>query len=91
MVRVILLRLWLAALPFGVWFLWRAWSRHTGREMGSTPWGWLAGLGGALLAGSLILGVLFRPGHGDEVYVPAEEQAGGSLASGHYAPKGGGG
>ena len=49
--RVVLLRLLLIALPFVVWFIWRAWAKRTGgHEMGSTPWAWLLAAG-ALGAG----------------------------------------
>ena len=38
LLRVFLIRGSLVLLPFAVWFLWRAWARRSGREMGSTPY-----------------------------------------------------
>ena len=41
MLRLLLERGLLLALPFVAWFAWRAVARRTGRPMGSTPWPWL--------------------------------------------------
>jgi heme A synthase len=88
---MLLFRLALIAVPFLLWFAWRAWSRRTGREMGSTPWGWLV-LAGALLLGlSLMATAVFHPDNRGEVYVPAEADASGRVTPGHFearkAPK----
>lgn len=87
LLRVLLLRLWLVAAPFIVWFVWREWARRTGREMGATPWAWLVGIGAALLGVSLMASVLFHPDNRGQVYVPAEVQADGTLSPGRFEPK----
>ena len=50
MLRIVLSRLVLLALPFVVWFVWREIARRSGRPMGATPWAWLAAVGAALFA-----------------------------------------
>ena len=45
LLRIVLTRLLLIAAPFVVWFVWRAWARRTGREMGATPYAWLFAAG----------------------------------------------
>jgi hypothetical protein len=84
LLRQLILRGALLALPFVAWFLWRAWARRTGREMGSTPWPWLFA-GGALLVGiSLMATALFHTDNRNEVYVPGEVSADGTVSEGHF-------
>jgi cobalamin biosynthesis protein CobD/CbiB len=81
---VLILRGFLLALPFVLWFVWRAWARRTGREMGSTPWPWLFAAGALLLGISLIGTAVFHRDNRDEVYVPAEVGPGGRVTEGHF-------
>ena len=82
--RVVLLRLLLIALPFVVWFVWRAIARRTGREMGSTPYAWLFAAGAALVGLSLIGTVVFHPDNRHDRYVPAEATANGQVTKGYF-------
>jgi hypothetical protein len=82
--RIILIRLGLVAIPFVVWFLWRAWARRSGREMGSTPYAWLVAAGALLVALSLIGTVVFHPDNRHERYVPGEVTAGGKVTQGYF-------
>jgi len=84
LLRVALIRLVLAAIPFGVWFLWRAWARRSGREMGSTPYAWLVAAGALLVGLSLIGTVVFHPDNRHERYVPGEVTAGGEVTPGRF-------
>jgi type VI protein secretion system component VasK len=84
MFRIVLTRLLLAALPFAVYFVWREWARRTGREMGSTPWGWLVAAGALLVAASLFASVLIRPDNRARDYRPAEAHPGGEITPGGF-------
>jgi hypothetical protein len=86
LLRVFLLRGILVLLPFAVWFVWRAVARRTGREMGSTPYAWLAAAGAALVALSLIATVVFHPDNRRERYVPGETTASGKVTQGRFEP-----
>lgn len=86
MLRILLTRAWLVALPFVAWFAWRAWARRSGREMGSTPWPWLFAAGVALVGASMMLSVGFHPDNRDEAYVPGEISAGGAVSPGRFVP-----
>ncbi|THD64330.1 hypothetical protein [Phenylobacterium sp.] len=81
-----LARLALMAVPFIVWFAWRAWARHTGREMGATPWPWLFAAGAALAGLSLIAAAVLHPDNRRETYVPAQAAPDGSVHEGYFAP-----
>ena len=74
----------LFAVPFLIWGLWWAWSRRTGRPMGSTPWPWLFAAGAVLVGISLMAGALFHRDNRAEVYVPAEATASGQVTRGHF-------
>jgi hypothetical protein len=76
----------LVAAPFVVWFIWRAWARRTGREMGATPWPWLFGVGCVLAGLSLVATVFFHPDMAGRKYVPGEVQADGRVGPGRFAP-----
>jgi type VI protein secretion system component VasK len=82
--RIVLTRILLAALPFAVYFVWREWARRTGRPMGSTPWGWLVAAGALLVAVSLFATVLFRPDNRAQDYRPAEAHPGGKITPGGF-------
>jgi type VI protein secretion system component VasK len=84
LLRTVLLRLLLIALPFAVWFVWRAWARRSGREMGSTPYAWLFAAGAVLVGLSLIGTVVFHPDNRHERYVPGEVTPGGDVTQGHF-------
>jgi hypothetical protein len=84
LLRLVILRGALLALPFVVWFLWRAWARHTGREMGSTPWPWLFTVGAVLVGISLMATIFFRTDNRGEVYVPGEVTPSGAVTEGHF-------
>ncbi|MDB5422902.1 MAG: hypothetical protein JWQ29_318 [Phenylobacterium sp.] len=72
------------ALPFAVWFLWRAWARRTGREMGATPWPWLFAIGAVLVGLSLMATVAFHEDNRGERYVPAEAGPDGAVTGGRF-------
>lgn len=84
MLRVLLIRAALAAVPFLLWFAWAWWARRTGREMGSTPWSWLAAAGALLVAVSLLATPLFHRDNRGEVYVPGEVTSDGRVSPGRY-------
>jgi len=81
---VVLIRLVLIAIPFAVWFAWRAWARRSGRKMGSTPYPWLIAVGALLVGLSLIGTVVFHPDNRHERYVPGEVTANGEVTQGHF-------
>jgi hypothetical protein len=86
MLRLLLSRALLVALPFAVYFIWREVARRSGRPMGATPWGWLVGTG-LLLAGlSLMASVAFHHDNRGEGYVPAEAHPGGEVTPGGFDP-----
>ena len=82
LLRIVLSRLVLLALPFVVWFVWREIARRSGRPMGATPWAWLAAVGAALFALSLMAGAVFHDDNRAKVYVPAEASGDGRIVPG---------
>ncbi|MBU1375532.1 MAG: hypothetical protein KKE02_00785 [Alphaproteobacteria bacterium] len=84
MLKQILIRGALAAVPFVLWFAWAAWARRTGRPMGSTPWPWLVAAGAALLALSLMATVVFHSDNRGERYVPGESTPDGRVTKGYF-------
>jgi hypothetical protein len=82
--RILLVRLVLIALPFVVWFVWRAVALRTGREMGSTPYAWLVATSALLVALSLVATVVFHPDNRRETYVPGEVMANGAVTKGYF-------
>ncbi len=84
LLRILISRAILAALPFLAYFIWREVARRRGVEMGSTPWGWLVAAGAMLVALSLFLTVAFKGDNRDQVYVPAQAQPGGKVIPGHF-------
>jgi TRAP-type C4-dicarboxylate transport system permease small subunit len=84
LLRILVTRAALVALPFLLWFAWREVARRTGREMGSTPWAWLAAAAGMLVGLSLMATAVFHTDNRGERYVPAEVNADGRIAPGHF-------
>ena len=84
MLRLLITRAILVALPFVVWFLWRAWARRSGREMGATPWAWLFAAGALLVGVSLMVSVVFQEDNRGKRYVPAEVQPDGQVTGGRF-------
>jgi hypothetical protein len=82
--RILITRALLAAVPFAVYFAWRAWAIRSGREMGSTPWGWLVAAGAVLVALSLFATALFHTDNRSRTYVPAQAQPGGQVTPGGF-------
>ena len=72
MIRLMLLRGLLVALPFAAWFAWSWWAKRSGRTVPPAPYAWLFLGGMALMALSLFVTVLTADDHRDDVYVPAE-------------------
>jgi hypothetical protein len=87
LLRQLILRSLLIALPFAVWFLWRAWARRTGREMGSTPYAWLFAAGALLVGTSLMASAIFHRDNREDRYVPGEVTADGRVTQGYLQPK----
>lgn len=91
MVRRLLREMWprllLIAAPFAVWFIWREVALRTGRPMGATPWTWLTAIAGVLFGLSLMATALFHSDNRGQTYVPAEVEAGGHVAPGHFEKK----
>lgn len=84
MLRLLLLRGALMAAPFAIWFLWRAWATRNGREVGATPWAWLVGIAGLLLALSLLATAIFHTDTRGKTYVPGEVGPDGRVSEGRY-------
>lgn len=84
LLRVAAFRLLLIALPFAIWFVWRAWAKRSGREMGSTPYAWLFAAGALLVGLSLIGTVVFHPDNRRERYVPGEVTPSGAVTKGYF-------
>jgi hypothetical protein len=84
LLRQVIIRGALAAIPFLLWFLWAAWARRTGRPMGSTPWPWLAAAGAALIGLSLMATVVFHRDNRGERYIPGEARPDGRVTEGHF-------
>ena len=86
MLRILITRGLLLALPFAVYALWAWIARRSGRAMGTTPWGWLAGAGALLLGLSLMATVVLHPDNRGEGYVPAEAHPGGAITPAGFDP-----
>jgi TRAP-type C4-dicarboxylate transport system permease small subunit len=86
LLRLLITRAALIALPFVVWFAWRWWARRTGREMGATPYAWLFAIGAVLVGLSLMATVVFQKDNRGERYVPAEVQPDGKVAGSRFEP-----
>ncbi len=86
LLRILLTRALLVAVPFAVWFVWRAWARRSGHPMGSTPWPWLFAAGAALAGLSFIAMAVFHPDNRSDRYVPGEMTPSGAVTPGHFEP-----
>ena len=86
LLRLLITRAALVALPFVVWFVWRWWARRTGREMGATPYAWLFAIGAVLVGLSLMATVAFHKDNRGERYVPAEALPGGEVTGSRFEP-----
>lgn len=84
LLRVLLLRAALFALPFVLWFVWRAVARKLGRDPGAAPWAWLFSAGALLVVLSLMASVVFHRDNRGERYVPADTAADGSVTRGGF-------
>ena len=87
LLRLLITRALLVALPFVLWFLWSAWARRRGREMGATPWAWLLAAGGLLVGLSLMATVVFHEDNRGERYVPGEVQPDGTVTGSRFEPE----
>ena len=84
LLRILISRLVLAAIPFVVYFAWHAWVTRNGEEARRHPWGWLIAAGFVLVGLSLIATVVLSPTHYGRTYVPAQTMPDGSIKPGHY-------
>ena len=87
LLRVLIIRGALVALPFAVWLGWAWWARRTGRPMGTTPYPWLFAAGIGLLGLSLIGTVAFHRDNRTDTYVPGETTASGKVTPGRFEKK----
>ncbi|HMP63625.1 MAG TPA: hypothetical protein PKA17_11240, partial [Phenylobacterium sp.] len=71
MLSLFLVRALLVATPFAAWFLWAAWAKRRGKEIGATPWAWLVAVGGLLFGLSLMITTVFQSDNRGETYGPA--------------------
>lgn len=86
MLRLLITRAILVAVPFVIWFAWRAWAKRTGREMGATPWPWLLAAGAVLVGLSLMATAVFHKDNRGERYVPAEVLPDGKVTGSRFEP-----
>ena len=84
MLRVVLVRALLFAVPFAAWFGWRWYCRRTGRDHADTPWSWLIAAGAILAALSLLATGVLQGDNRGKTYVPAETTSDGRVAPGHF-------
>lgn len=83
MLRLILFRAALIALPILAWSLWAQIARRRGKTPGRTPWAWLIAAGLGLAAASLLItGLIAGANPPDTTYVPVESGPGGDVVSG---------
>ena len=86
LLRLLITRAILVAVPFVIWFAWRAWAKRTGREMGATPWPWLLAAGAVLVGLSLMATAVFHKDNRGERYVPAEVLPDGKVTGSRFEP-----
>ena len=84
MLRLLLSRLILAAIPFLVYFACRRWLISKGRAAKPPPWGWMVAAAAVLVGLSIVLRVATTPSNLGRQYIPAETQPDGSVKPGHY-------
>jgi hypothetical protein len=84
LLRLLILRGVLIAIPFGIWFAWTWWAKRNGREIGATPWAWLFTAGALLFGVSFMATTALRTDNRHMVYVPGEVTADGRVTEGHF-------
>jgi len=84
LLRLLVERGLLLALPFAAWFAWREVAHRTGRPMGSTPWAWLFAAGMVLVGVSLMATAVFHADNRAETYIPATTGPDGRVSPGHF-------
>jgi len=84
LLRVLIERGGLFAIPFAIWIVWAVWARRAGRPMGATPWPWLFAAGALLFGLSLMAGAIFHRDNRGETYVPAQTLASGQVIPGRF-------
>ena len=84
LLRLIVSRLLLAAIPFIVYFAWHAWIVRQGREPRATPWGWLIAAAILLVGLSLAATAVLSPSNVGRTYVPAQTLPDGSVRPGYF-------
>jgi hypothetical protein len=87
LLRLLIERGLLLALPFAAWFVWREVARRTGRPMGSTPWAWLFAAGALLVGLSLMATAVFHIDNRDQTYIPAVTHPDGQVTPGRFEQK----
>lgn len=87
MIRLLLARLLLIAVPFAIWFAYRWWAKRRGRPSPATPHVWLFLAGVLLMTTSLFLTALTSPDTRDQVYLPAEAGPDGRVTPGRYVDR----
>ena len=87
LLSLFLVRALLVATPFAAWFLWAAWAKRRGKEIGATPWAWLVAVGGLLFGLSLMITTVFQSDNRGETYVPAEVTESGRVTPGRFEEK----
>jgi len=84
LLKILLSRLVLAAIPFAVYFAWHFYIKSRGKDAPAPPWGWLIAAGAVMVGLSVILTVAVTPNNKDRHYVPAQTRPDGSITPGHY-------
>ncbi|MEO6339818.1 MAG: DUF6111 family protein [Caulobacteraceae bacterium] len=84
MLRILISRAVLVALPFVIYFVWRNLALRAGRPMGATPWAWLSAAAAVLVGLSLMATVAFKGDNRRDIYVPAEAHPGGGVTPGRF-------
>jgi hypothetical protein len=84
LLSLLALRAGLVALPFALWFAWRAWARRNGRDVGAPPYLWLFAAAAVLVGISLMATAVFHRDNRGQFYVPGEVGADGRVGEGRY-------
>ena len=84
LLKILLSRVVLAAIPFAVYFAWHFYIKSRGRDAPAPPWGWLIAAAGVVVGLSVIVTVAVTPNNKDRHYVPAQTRPDGSITPGHY-------
>jgi len=81
--RILVTRALLMALPFALYFGWRALAPGSAKDR-PAPLGWLFAVGAVLVGLSLMATVAFRPDNRAQTYVPAQAHPGGAVTPGGF-------